>query len=275
MNMNTWTKIGIVATAITASPANADFIGWTASVRDVAGGHLVNVFAATSSAGDSLVSVFGGSAGNAGYVTTDSAGGVLQSSAARSTFAAEIGQEWDAPDSFLTIGGGLDSATGTWSANAATIGDATWLFTDQGGGSRNGFSTRTDIPAGLMNPWTNAIPTNGGWYLAGGTSPARNLASLGANRLSHEVSGGVHFGASSGAAAAASNGIMVAQLWVADLGGETGASIQWRMGATIRRSNGTVQQNVFAFTVPAPGGAILAASVFAKRRRRSGWRADS
>lgn len=267
--MNARKMIGIVATTATASHASADFIGWTASVRDVAGGHLVNIFAATSSAGDSLVSVFGGTNGNPGFATTDSAGGFLQSSGPRSTFVADAGQSWDIADSFLTIGGDFEPTTGAWSANSATIGDPAWVFVDQADNPRNGFSTLSDASAGLVNPWTNAIPTNAGWYLAGDASAARSLSSLGADRLSHAVSGGAHFGASSGAAAAASYGILVAQLWVADLGGEAGASIQWRMGATIRRANGTVQQNVFAFTVPAPSAAILAVAVFPRRRRRS------
>jgi|LauGreDrversion4_2_1035121.scaffolds.fasta_scaffold43047_3 hypothetical protein len=262
-------RIGAMLTSsLIATGAHADFIGWTSTVRDTGSGYLVNVFAATSSAGDRLVNVFGGSSTGPGYVNTNSAGGFLQTSGAESTFAPGAAQDWNALDSFLTVGGGLDGATGTWSPDPSTLGDPSWSFAGPAG-TLNGFSTPSDPGMGISNPWTSAIPANAGWYLLGSSAEARSLGGLASIRLSHEVSGGVHFGASSGAAANAAYGMLVAQLFVAQLG--DGARIDWNLGATVRRSNGTAQQAVYAFTVPGPGVANLAlvAVIAARGRRRA------
>ena len=70
-------KIGFVAflgTAAVATVANADFIGWTANVRNVSGGYLINVFAVTDNSTDVILNVYGGTAGqpSAGSITTNS-----------------------------------------------------------------------------------------------------------------------------------------------------------------------------------------------------------
>lgn len=266
--MKTIQTAALLATTLSTAAAHADFIGWTSTVRDTGSGYLVNVFAATSSASDRLVNVFGGSAAGPGFVTTNSAGGFLQAAGGDSTFAPGAGQDWNSLDSFLTVGGGMDSMTGAWSPDAATLGDPSWNFAGPSG-SLNGFSTPSNPGMGISNPWTSAIPANAGWYLVGSSAEARSLAGLSSIRLAHEVAGGVHYGASSGAAANASTGVLVAQLFVAELGG--GARIEWNLGATIRRSNGTAQQAIYAFTVPGPAVANLAlmAGIAARGRRRT------
>ena len=261
----------IITAAAFACSASADFIGWTATHRAASGGTIVNVFAVTTSANDRLVNVYGGRPSNPGFITTDAPGGFLQGAGAQGAFRPDGSQSWDAPDSFLTIGGGFDASTGAWTANGATLGDPGWLYAESDGSMSDGFGTLPSSPA-TANPWTNAIPSGAGWYALGTGAVARSLASLSANRLPHEQAGGVRYGASSAAAAAGSFGMLVAQLFVAEL---HQSKIVWNMGATIRRANGTVQQGEFAFTitqVPAPGVAALVACAgawpAARRRRR-------
>ncbi len=267
--MKTIRIAALFATSIAAAESRADFIGWSSTVRDTGSGFLVNVFAATSSASDRLVNVFGGSLAGPGYVTTNSAGGFLQGTGARSTFAAGVGQDWNSLDSFLTVGGGLDGGTGTWSPDTGTLGDPSWSFAGPSG-ALNGFSTPSDPGMGITNPWTSAMPANAGWYLVGTSAEARSLSGLGSIRLGHELAGGVHFGASSGAAAGATYGMLVAQLFVAEIG--DGSRIEWNLGATVRRANGTAQQAVYAFTVPGPAAAVpfVIALLTPRGRRRTG-----
>ncbi|MBM3962581.1 MAG: hypothetical protein FJ306_11860 [Planctomycetes bacterium] len=109
------------------------------------------------------------------------------------------------------------------------------------------------------------MPATGGFFIAGTSSPARNLSVLGANQLAYVNSGGVNEGASSAAAASAGFGMMVGQFYVTDL------SLSWRMGATMRRSDSTVSQGVFQFSIiPAPGAIALlgVAGLSAGHRRR-------
>ena len=264
-------KIGMIAlcgVGAIVSTAGADFVGWTANVRTVTGGFLVNVFAVTSASSDTLLNVYGGTAGTAGagFITTASTGGFRQGSgtgaaALQAVFAPVGSQSWTTLDSFLTVGGGLDTATGAWTANSATLGDVPWnvTYTDTTAGvgqvvinSFNNLSNTT----GFTNPNVNSIPATAGWYLMGSASPARSLASL-TNRVA----------SSSEAAASGTFGMMVAQLFVTDVSPAT--VINWRMGATMERADGSVSSGVFQMTVPAPGAvALLGAAALITRRRR-------
>lgn len=261
----------IVTVGIAVDACEADFIGWTSTVREVEGGRLVNVFAVTNSAGDRLVNVYGGGPSQPGRVSTNSPGGFLQGPGARGAFRPDGGQPWTDLDSFLTIGGGFDATSQAWSANASTLGDPGWLFAGGGGAMIDGFSALDGAPGGPTNPWTNDVPTGAGWYALAGDAAARDLASLAAVRQAYSMMGGVAHGASSAAAASGAYGVLVGQLYVADL---ERSMIQWRMGATIQRLNGTIQQAEFEFTVgqvPAPGGVAALVAIFAggsRRRRR-------
>lgn len=257
---------GIVTSLVTIS-ANADFLGWTSTVREVEGGVLVDVFAVTNSAGDRLVSVYGGRPSRPGTITTTASGGFLQAAGLQGAFKPGANQTWNDLDSFLTIGGGFDSGSASWTPDATTLGDPGWLFTASDGSAMDGFSTLPSTP-GATNPWLNQIPAGAGWYATGPGSIARNLGSISLIRLGYSMIGGVRYGASSAAAAAGSYGMLVAQLFVADL---EHSAIDWNMGATIRRSNGTAQQGEFAFTItqaPAPGAAPLLLALAGCRRRR-------
>ena len=120
-------------------------------------------------------------------------------------------------------------------------------------------ATRAAVAGGvttLLDMPLNSIPATGGFFIAGTSSPARSLAAL-TNRVA----------SSSAAAASASFGMMVAQLYVADL------NLAWKMGATLRRSNSTTSQGTFEFTIPVPAPGAIAllgvAGLAGGRRRRA------
>jgi hypothetical protein len=245
------------AASIIASTAAADFIGWTATVRQVDGGFLVNVFAATNDPGDVILNIAGGSPGipSEGYVrVVNIPGGFRQGSDAAGVFRPTSGQGWTSLDSFLTVGGGFDSATGAWSGNLITQGDPPWVVTYQdtelGPVSVNGFDAWTNS-TGFVNPYVNVIPSTGGWFIAGVTSPARSFGAIQSIRLPFESIGGQAYGASSAAAASATHGFMVGQLWVPYLTalGPGNSLIEWKMSANLRRTNGTISNANFQFRI--------------------------
>ena len=271
-------KIGMIALCgigAIASSAGADFVGWTANVRTVTGGYLVNVFAVTDNSTDTILNVYGGGGGvgPVGSITTNSSGGFLQSSAGTppfgSVFAPVGNQSWTDLDSFLTVGGSLNTTTGAWTANGSTLGDPAWNVsytitgTGAGAGSTVTVSSFSELSntTGFTNANVNAIPATAGWFLAGSGSAARSLAGL-ENRLA----------SSAGGAASGSFGMMVAQLFVAELSVEGGpVVINWMMGATIRRTDGSMSNGMYSMTVPAPGAVALVAiaGCLSSRRRRA------
>ena len=279
-------SIGVLGAASTAaamfvaSGANADFIGWTSSTRAVTGGFLVNVFAVTNASTDVILNVSGGSVGlpTAGFITTNSTGGFLQGAGALSVFAPSGSQNWTTLDSFLTVGGGFNTSTNAWLGNGATQGDPPWnvTYTDTDTGEAttvSSFNTQ-DNASGFTNPNRNSIPATAGWFIAGATSPARSLASISSIRNAFGTVGNVNYGSSSAAAAAATNGFLVAQLFVAEqLNTATGKQIDWKMSATLRRADGTTSNASFQMRIgdiPAPGAlALLGLAGVASRRRRA------
>jgi len=268
----------LVATSAVASVAAAqsgDFLGWTANVRTVSGGYLVNVYAVTANATDALLNVYGGTAGQAGagFVNTTSAGGFIQGVGSQGQWAPAGSQNWNTLDSFFTIGGSLTSS-GSWTGSAATTSDPSWNVTYfdtdiEENVTVSAFNTPSN-EAGFTNPYTNSVPDAAGFFVAGpGTGvaaqTARSLAGL-TNRLF----------SSSEAAAAGTTGIMVAQMYVAQLGLEGNGQTQvinWRLGASIKNATtGVLSQayGEFVIGVPAPGAiALLAIAGFATRRRRA------
>jgi hypothetical protein len=233
-----------------ASVAQADMVGWTASVRTATeGGFFVDVFAVTAQ-GDSLLNVYGGSP-NApsniyvGYVATTASGGFRQSpNPDLAAWRPGSNQGWNSYDSFLTVGGGFSTTTGAWLGNSATVGDPGWNV-----GETNTFST-----AGSGN--ANNVPLGAGWFLAGSASPARALVGL--NRVA----------SSSAEAASGGFGMLVAHLYIAD---PQPSMVIWNMGASVRRADGSTMQASSAFNfqvIPAPGAIALAAGARAARGRR-------
>lgn len=166
----------LFATAITASTATADFVGWTMTIRPVDGGALVNVFAVVTSSSDVLLNVYSGSQG----AVKTCIPGFLHGAGLQATFQPAGNQSWKTPDSFLTLGGGFSTATGNWTASADTV-------------------------LQLADGPVNAVPAGAGWFRQSG-SPARSLSSVGAIRTA----------SSSEAAASATLGMLVAQFFVAE-----------------------------------------------------------
>jgi hypothetical protein len=257
--------VSSVASLTLASAASADFVGWTSSVRTVNGGFLVNIFAATNNSSDVILNVYGGTPGqpSAGSITTNSVGGFKQGAGAQGVWAPSGSQNWTTLDSFLTVGGSLNTTTNAFTGNGSTAGDPPWnvTYTDTDTGeetSVNAFNTPSNA-SGFENPYLNNIPATGGFFIAGTSSPARSLAALGANRNA----------SSNAAAAAAGFGMLVGQFYVAQLGVD---SVKFtNMGATLRRSDNSLSQAAFNISViPAPGAlALLGVAGFASRRRRA------
>ena len=243
------TGSALAATAL-ATAASADVIGWTANVRAVAtGGFFVDVFLVANQ-GDGLLNVYGGypNAPDIGWVSTTASGGFRQSNEEPlRAWRPGQNQGWNSQDSFLTIGGGLNSQ-GVWTGNASTAGDPLWNV-----GGIDTFSTSG-------GPNANNVPFTAGWYIAGTSSPARSLANL-TNRVA----------SSSAAAAEGTFGMLVAHLYIQD---PLPSMVIWNMGATVRRPDGSTVQGNSSFTfqvIPAPGAVALlgAAAGLARRRRRS------
>jgi hypothetical protein len=225
----------LAASGLVAGAAHANIVGLTARVKRVPDGYIVHVFAATNDPGDKITSLGGGQTGR---VQTNSPGGFLQASGSGplSVFAPSGSQSWTTLDSFLTVGGGLNTTTGAWTAHAATVGDPNWnvSYFDtkyQDWWTVTSFSTPTNSN-GFQNPYTATMPWAPGWFLVGDNSPARNLSGVGDRHFS-----------SSAAAAAATHGMLIAQLYVRELTPITQPSpktIEWRnMRVYFRRPNGS------------------------------------
>jgi hypothetical protein len=254
-----------VACALVASTASADFIGWTANVRYVQGGYLVDVFAVTNNSGDVLLNRFGGTAGpSAGLITTNASGGFRQGAAAQGTFKPSGSQSWTTLDSFLTVGGSFNTSTGLWTGNGTTIGDPPWNVTYNdakvGPTTVSAFDTPSNA-TGFTNPWVDAIPPTGGWYIVGTSTPARSLSAL-TNRVA----------SSSPAAGTAQHGMLVGHLYITDL--SPGRQIDWKLSASMRRPDGSLSQGTFEFVVPlTPQGSAYASAVLGSQPTAY-WRFD-
>jgi len=267
-------SLAVSAVASVAAAQSGDFLGWTANVRTVSGGYLVNVYAVTANATDALLNVYGGTAGQAGagFVNTTSAGGFLQGAGSQGQWAPSGSQNWTTLDSFFTIGGSLTSS-GSWTGSAATTSDPSWNVTYfdtdiEENVTVSAFNTPSN-EAGFTNPYTNSVPDAAGFFVAGpGTGVAAQTARSLAGLTNRAFS-------SSEAAAAGTTGIMVAQMYVAQLGLEGNGQTQvinWRLGASIKNATtGVLSQayGEFVIGIPAPGAvALLGLAGLVGRRRR-------
>jgi hypothetical protein len=231
------------------SVAQADFVGWTSTSREVSGGYLINVFAVVDSSSDVLVNVYGANpaAPMPGRVTTASIGGFLQSTGgSEGLFMPASNQSWTSLDSFLTLGGSY--VGGNWIANGSTLGDPNWnsTYDDTTIGESvtvNAMSTNSN-DSGFENPWVSGIPLAAGWYgvpgAGGQFSTAHRARAL--SNLPERIA------SSSTSAELGTWGMMVAQFYVVE------RNLQWRMGATVKRGvDGSASAGMYEFSiVPAP-----------------------
>jgi hypothetical protein len=212
----------LVPVLILAPETDAGVIGLMATTRLQAdGNYLVNVFAVASDPSDRIVSVSGGQTGS---ITTTAAGGFRQGTGAgQGVWRPVLNQGWDTLDSFMTVGGYLDAASGAWTANTAiaghdgTRGDPNWNVTylDTAAGASvtvNAFDTSSNS-TGFNNPFLNSVPAAGGWFSVPESSPpvaglARNLSSLAS--LTRQ-----YFGAAS--EANSTFGMMIAQFYASGI----------------------------------------------------------
>ena len=262
------TRAALIGASMLTSAASGQVLGLMATSRlQSDGNYLVNVWVVAGASTNTLTSVCGCQIGS---ITTNAFGGFRQGAGTQGVWAPAGSQNWNTLDSFLTVGGSLNTTTGVWTANGNTQGDPPWnvnyFDTDLGKTvSVNAFNTPSNA-SGFENRLTNNVPTYGGWFIAGTSSPARNLAGLTGRTYS-----------SSEAAASSNAGMMVAQLYVSELsiagGRELGKVIEWKMSATVRRLDGSTSNASFQFVigeVPAPGAlAILGLAGLAARRRRA------
>ena len=172
-----------------ASTTQASFVGWTSTVRSVAGGSLINVFAVVDSSSDVLLSVYGSNAQspNAGFVTTTSAGGFIQAAGAQGLWAPTSNQSWTTLDSFLTVGGSFNTTSGNFLGNSSSLGDPSWnvSYVNTASGeteTANAFAAASNED-GFTNPYTNTIPALAGFYLGGGSSSPGTMTAAAAARV--------------------------------------------------------------------------------------------
>ena len=233
--------IAIVGTASLVASADAGFLGFVASVRNVGGNTIVDVFAGVSNASDKFLNV---------YNTVSD--GVFVQKAGLAT------KTWK-PDSagFTSTRNTLDDSFMT-AGSARFAGDSEIYASGKTNADPNFTGTSWDGAPG--SPAATTIPNLAGWYTGDPTSPDNNAESLAGITGRQNLSGG----------ATANFGIWCAHFVVA---GEN-AVINFSAFTSIKDgvTGGTSQaQSSGAFNaIPAPGAiALLGLASFASRRRRA------
>jgi MYXO-CTERM domain-containing protein len=233
--------IAIVGTASLVASADAGFLGFVASVRNVGGNTIVDVFAGVSNASDKFLNV---------YNTVSDTVFVQKAGLATKTWkpdsAGFTSTRNTLDDSFMTAGtfsGGQYG--GEYYASSNTNGDPNFT-----GSSWNA------TPA---SPAATTIPSLAGWYTGDPTSVDNVTESLLGMIGRQNLSGGD----------TATRGIWVAHFVVAG----NNAVINFSAFASIKDGvSGAVSQSQSSggFNVPAPGAlALLGLAGFASRRRRA------
>jgi MYXO-CTERM domain-containing protein len=231
------------AAAAVAASADAGFLGFVASARNVGGNTVIDIFAGVSNASDKFLNVYNTSSNG---VFVQKAG--LATKSWKPDAAGFTSTRNTADDSFMTAGtfsGG--SYGGEFYASTNTVGDPN--FTGTSWNATPGSAAATSIPA------------LAGWYTGDPTSVDNNSESLAG--LVGRVDGT--------GASAATRGIWVAHLVVAGINKVIGVDFTFSAFASIKDGvNGSVSQASSNF-VPAPGAIALigVAGLAAGRRRRA------
>jgi MYXO-CTERM domain-containing protein len=236
--MKTVLFVATAASAIVAS-ADAGFLGFVGSVRNVGGNTVVDVFAGVSNASDKFLNVYNTVSDG---VFVQKAGNATKTWKPDTTNFTSLRSTLD--DSFMTAGG--FAYGGDYYASGQTNGDPNFTGTSW-----------TGAPG---SPAATTIPNLAGWYTGDPTSSNNNAESLAGITGRQNLSGG----------AAANFGVWCAHFVV--VGND--AVINFSAFASIKDgvSGGTSQaQSSGSFNpIPAPGAiALLGLAGFASRRRRA------
>jgi MYXO-CTERM domain-containing protein len=238
--MKTVLFVATAASAIVAS-ADAGFLGFVGSVRNVGGNTVVDVFAGVSNASDKFLNVYNTVSDG---VFVQKAGNATKTWKPDTTLFTSTRNTLD--DSFMTAG------------SARFAGDSEIYASGKTNADPNFTGTSWDGAPG--SPAATTIPNLAGWYTGDPTSPDNNAESLAGITGRQNLSGG----------ATANFGIWCAHFVVA---GEN-AVINFSAFTSIKDgvTGGTSQaQSSGAFNaIPAPGAiALLGLASFASRRRRA------
>ena len=239
--MKTVAAIAIVGTASLIASADAGFLGFVGSVRNVGAFTVIDVFAGVSNASDKFLNV---------YNTVSNGVFVQKAGLATKTWkpdtAGFTSTRNTLDDSFMTAGtfsGGQYG--GEYYASSNTNGDPNF--------------TGTSWNATPASPAATTIPNLAGWYTGDPTSVDNVSESLLGMIGRQDLSG----------AATATRGIWCAHFVVATAGGDINFSAFTSIKDGV--TGGTSQAQSFGtFFVPAPGAlALLSLAGFASRRRRA------
>ena len=238
------TTVGLVAA--TASTANAGFLGFVASVRQVGGYTLVDVYAGVQNASDRFLNVYDST------ISTSVAGGFFQAAGNNTSgWAPDVvgfTSSRNAIDSFMTAGGTDYLLPAGAFAAASTSGDPNFTGV---------YGSWTPAPGSAP---ANTVPALAGWYT--NNPPELTNTTEGLSSLVGRVDGT--------GAAGANFGIWCAHLVLATTDpivfGALG-NLQFQASASIKDGvDGTTTQGFSV--IPAPGALALAAAAGSLRRRR-------
>ena len=239
--MKTVAAIAIVGTASLIASADAGFLGFVGSVRNVGGNTVVDVFAGVSNASDKFLNVYNTVSDG---VFVQKAGNATKTWKPDTTLFTSTRNTLD--DSFMTAG------------SARFAGDSEIYASGKTNADPNFTGTSWDGAPG--SPAATTIPNLAGWYTGDPTSPDNNAESLAGITGRQNLSGG----------ATANFGIWCAHFVVA---GEN-AVINFSAFTSIKDGlSGAVSQSQSSGSfnpIPAPGAlALLGLAGFASRRRRA------
>ena len=233
------------AAAAVAASADAGFLGFVASARNVGGNTVIDIFAGVSNASDKFLNVYNTSSNGVFVQKAGLANKTWKPDAAGFTSTRNT-----ADDSFMTAGTFSGGAYGgEYYASTNTNGDPNF--------------TGTSWNATPASALATTIPALAGWYTGDPTSVDNSAESLAG--LVGRVNGT--------GAASANFGVWVAHLVVAGnnkvIG--QGGDFTFSAFASIKDgATGQTSQGNSSFIVPAPGAiALLGVAGLASRRRRA------
>jgi hypothetical protein len=243
--------IGIVGAASLVASADAGFLGFVASARNVGGNTIIDVYAGVQNASDKFLNVYdltsnGVFVQKAGNATKTWKPDTTNFTSTRST----------ADDSFMTAGGtNFGDPTGDFYASGNTSADPNFTGTSWNGNPASAPAT--------------TIPALAGWYTGDPTSSDNNAESLAGlvGRVDSVPSSTTPGGAG------AQFGIWCAHLVLAGNNKVIGIGGDFTFGAFASIKDGVTGQTTQGFSqfiVPAPGAiALLGVAGLASRRRRA------